>query len=51
VRRSGARHQNRRCLGRHRLVLGWLMVGVAIAGVLILILFFGGLAWLAHLHS
>lgn len=43
--------QNGDALAVTGLVLGWLMVGVAIAGVLILILFFGGLAWLAHLHS
>ncbi len=29
------------------LVLGWVMVGAVLAAILVFILFFGGLAWLA----
>lgn len=33
------------------LILGWTNVVLWIVGVLVLFLFFGGLAWLAHLQS
>ncbi|WP_066095763.1 DUF4190 domain-containing protein [Xanthomonas massiliensis] len=33
------------------LVLGWLMVALAVLALFVLVVFFGGLAWLAHLHS
>ncbi|KAG1433631.1 hypothetical protein G6F55_014674 [Rhizopus delemar] len=33
------------------LVLGWVMVGAVIAAILVFILFFGGLAWLAAVSS
>lgn len=33
------------------LVLGWLSVATWIAGILVFVLFFGGLAWLAHVAS
>lgn len=33
------------------LVLGWVMVGAVIAAILVFILFFGGLAWLAAMSN
>jgi len=33
------------------LILGWLSVALWVLGVLVLFLFFGGLAWLAHVSS
>ena len=33
------------------LILGWTMVGLAVLAVLVFILFFGGLAWLAAMSS
>ncbi|GHH46010.1 MULTISPECIES: DUF4190 domain-containing protein [Gammaproteobacteria] len=33
------------------LILGWLSVATWIVGILAFVLFFGGLAWLAHLGS
>ncbi|MEE7546741.1 DUF4190 domain-containing protein [Xanthomonas sp. Kuri4-1] len=33
------------------LVLGWLSVSLWILGILAFVLFFGGLAWLAHLQG
>jgi hypothetical protein len=32
-------------------VLGWVMVGAVIAAILVFILFFGGLAWLAAMSN
>ncbi|HBK46900.1 MAG TPA: hypothetical protein DDZ67_10810 [Xanthomonadaceae bacterium] len=33
------------------LVLGWLSVALWVVGILAFVLFFGGLAWFAHLQS
>ena len=33
------------------LVLGWVMVGAALAAIVVFILFFGGLAWLAAVSN
>jgi len=33
------------------LVLGWVMVGAVVAAILVFILFFGGLAWLAAVSN